>query len=53
MTGIHRMLDRVATCSIFGNLPTVSFGNLRTPSSLDQQYADVGIFGQTARDYRT
>jgi len=20
---------------------------------LDQQYADVGIFGQTARDYRT
>ena len=29
----------LATCSIFGNLPTVSFGNLRTPSSLDQQYA--------------
>ena len=27
-----------ATCLIFGNLPTVSFGNLRTASSLDQQY---------------
>ena len=28
-----------ATCLIFGNLPTSSFGNLRTPSILDQQYA--------------
>jgi len=28
----------IATCSIFGNLPTVSFGNLRTASFLDQQY---------------
>ena len=28
----------LATCSIFGNLPTVSFGNLRTASNLDQQY---------------
>jgi hypothetical protein len=27
-----------ATCLIFGNLPTVSFGNLRTASNLDQQY---------------
>jgi Carboxypeptidase regulatory-like domain/TonB dependent receptor/TonB-dependent Receptor Plug Domain len=26
------------TCLIFGNLPTVSFGNIRTPSNLDQQY---------------
>ena len=30
-----------ATCLIFGNLPTVSFGNLRTPSSLDQRYTAV------------
>jgi outer membrane receptor protein involved in Fe transport len=28
-----------ATCLIFGNLPTVSFGNNQTPSNLDQQYA--------------
>ena len=28
----------LATCSLFGNLPTVSFGNLRTASNLDQQY---------------
>ena len=28
----------VATCTIFGNLPTASFGNIRTPSYLDQQY---------------
>ncbi|HEX6314224.1 MAG TPA: TonB-dependent receptor, partial [Gemmatimonadaceae bacterium] len=28
----------LATCLIFGNLPTVSFGNTRTPSNLDQQY---------------
>lgn len=28
----------IATCSIFGNLPTVSFGNQRTASFLDQQY---------------
>ena len=27
-----------ATCLIFGNLPSVSFGNLRTASNLDQQY---------------
>jgi outer membrane receptor protein involved in Fe transport len=27
-----------ASCLIFGNLPTVSFGNLRTASNLDQQY---------------
>ena len=28
----------LATCHIFGNLPTASFGNIRTPSFLDQQY---------------
>jgi len=28
----------LATCSIFGNLPTVSFGNSRTASGLDQKY---------------
>jgi Carboxypeptidase regulatory-like domain/TonB dependent receptor-like, beta-barrel len=28
----------LATCSIFGNLPTVTFGNLRTPARLDQKY---------------
>jgi outer membrane receptor protein involved in Fe transport len=28
-----------ASCLIFGNLPTVSFGNTQTPSNLDQQYA--------------
>jgi outer membrane receptor protein involved in Fe transport len=28
----------IATCSIFGNLPTVTFGNNRTPSFLDQKY---------------
>jgi outer membrane receptor protein involved in Fe transport len=27
-----------ATCLIFGNLPTVTFGNIRTASNLDQQY---------------
>jgi hypothetical protein len=26
------------TCTIFGDLPTVSFGNIRTPQNLDQQY---------------
>jgi hypothetical protein len=31
----------LATCSIFGNLPTVSFGNQRTASNLDQQYGAV------------
>lgn len=31
----------LASCLIFGNLPTVSFGNLRTASFLDQQYAAV------------
>jgi outer membrane receptor protein involved in Fe transport len=31
----------VGTCAIFGNLPTVGFGNLRTPSFLDQQYTAV------------
>ena len=31
----------LATCSIFGNLPTVTFGNIRTASNLDQQYAAV------------
>jgi hypothetical protein len=29
----------IGTCTIFGNLPTVSFGNQRTASFLDQQYA--------------
>jgi hypothetical protein len=29
----------LATCLIFGNLPTVSFGNLRTASRLDQEYS--------------
>ena len=30
----------LATCSIFGNLPTVTFGNLRTPRFLDQNYTE-------------
>jgi Carboxypeptidase regulatory-like domain/TonB dependent receptor/TonB-dependent Receptor Plug Domain len=30
-----------STCLIFGNLPTVSFGNQRTASNLDQQYTTV------------
>ena len=30
-----------ATCAIFGNLPTVSFGNVRTASNLDQEYIGV------------
>jgi hypothetical protein len=30
-----------ANCLILGNLPTVTFGNLRTPQFLDQQYAEV------------
>ena len=30
----------LATCSIFGNLPTVTFGNLRTPQHLDQKYTE-------------
>ncbi len=29
-----------ANCLIFGNLPTVSFGNLRTPRHLDQRYTE-------------
>jgi hypothetical protein len=29
-----------ANCLIFGNLPTVSFGNLRTPRFLDQRYTE-------------
>jgi carboxypeptidase family protein/TonB-dependent receptor-like protein len=29
----------LTTCSIFGNLPTVSFGNLRTASFLNQRYS--------------
>ena len=28
----------IATCTIAGNLPLVSFGNARTPSNLDQKY---------------
>jgi hypothetical protein len=31
----------LASCLIFGNLPTVTFGNIRTASFLDQQYAAV------------
>ena len=31
----------LATCAIFGNLPTVSFGNIRTASNLDQQYTSL------------
>jgi outer membrane receptor protein involved in Fe transport len=31
----------LSTCLIFGNLPTASFGNLRTASHLDQQYVSV------------
>jgi outer membrane receptor protein involved in Fe transport len=31
----------VGTCLIFGNLPTVTSGNIRTASFLDQQYASV------------
>ena len=30
----------LATCSIFGNLPTSTFGNLRTASHLDQRYTE-------------
>jgi hypothetical protein len=30
----------LATCSIFGNLPTVSFGNINTPQHLDQAYTE-------------
>ncbi len=29
-----------ANCLIFGNLPTVTFGNLRTPQHLDQEYTE-------------
>jgi hypothetical protein len=29
-----------ASCQLFGNLPTVSFGNLRTPRFLDQRYTE-------------
>jgi hypothetical protein len=29
-----------ASCLIFGNLPTVTFGNLRTPRHLDQRYTE-------------
>jgi len=29
-----------ANCLIFGNLPTVTFGNLRTPRHLDQRYTE-------------
>jgi outer membrane receptor protein involved in Fe transport len=31
----------LGTCNIFGNLPTVSFGNQRTASFLDQQYTAI------------
>ena len=30
----------LATCSIFGNLPTSTFGNIRTASNLDQRYTE-------------
>ena len=30
----------VGTCAIFGNLPTVTFGNVRTPRFLDQRYTE-------------
>jgi hypothetical protein len=30
----------LTTCQIFGNLPTVSFGNQRTPQNLDQAYTE-------------
>ena len=29
-----------ANCLIFGNLPTVAFGNIRTPQNLDQAYTE-------------
>ena len=29
-----------ANCLIFGNLPTVTFGNLHTPQFLDQEYTE-------------
>ncbi len=29
-----------SSCLIFGNLPTVTFGNLRTPQNLDQAYTE-------------
>ena len=34
-----------ATCLVLGNLPTVSFGNLRTPSDLDQKYTSFNAIG--------
>ena len=30
----------LTTCTILGNLPTVAFGNLRTPRFLDQRYTE-------------
>ena len=33
------------TCLVLGNLPTVSFGNLRTPSDLDQKYTSFNAIG--------
>lgn len=30
----------INSCLIFGNLPTVTFGNLRTPRHLDQRYSE-------------
>jgi outer membrane receptor protein involved in Fe transport len=30
-----------ASCLIFGNLPSVSFGNISTPSNLDQKYTAI------------
>ncbi len=32
-------------CLIFGNLPTVTFGNLRTPQHLDQEYTEFNANG--------
>ena len=34
-----------ASCLILGNLPTVSFGNINTPSDLDQRYASFNAIG--------
>jgi outer membrane receptor protein involved in Fe transport len=41
----------LTTCTIFGNLPTVSFGNLRTATNLDQKYTSIN--GSVNRLYDT
>ena len=38
----------LANCLIFGNLPTVTFGNLRTPQNLDQPYTEFNAQRRTS-----